>query len=637
MNFEELDAQQVRACVAALCGIGGIAVVLLAAPRRISWSALALVTAFASLLVGGVVGLRGLSIVDFEWGEKLIAGGSIALVLALFLTVGESRAYHRGAKLATAASDAHRREVDRLAGTNVRLEDELKDARRKVETLERDRVDKAELARATTTRRALESALASERRHRAIFEGAIEGMAILERETLRLVTVNPSLVRMTGLGVEELSQRTLMDLFATVAHQPGKADLLRSAHEGRALSVDIQRNDGQVTSADVSITVIGNGEDAQLLTVVRDVSGRRLLERELEQHVETLRQRERGLADANRQLAERASAIEEMNGRLQRLQAQKDDFVSTVSHELRTPLTSIRSFSEILLKHDDAEPAVRREFLEIINKESERLTRLVNNVLDLARIEAGEARLDVSEFDLREVAADAAASMSGTAAEKQVAIRRDIGSVARILWADRDKIQQIVMNLLSNAIKFSKNGGEVDLVVKEASRPGRIEISVVDQGPGIAPSELERVFEKFRQAGEPAGARTSGTGLGLAISREIAKLHGGRIWAENVLKGGSRFRVELPGVEEGRRIVGAHILATRAAAAHAAQPVPRGPRPDTSSRTCEPLLVPLTAEVDVEDRYWTDTGSLPPLQLNAQRGGERRDEPPGELPRLGGR
>src|SRR5262249_44927923 len=158
-----------------------------------------------------------------------------------------------------------------------------------------------------------------------------------------------------------------------------------------------------------------------------------------------------------------------------------------------TPLTSIRSFSEILLDYGDADEAVRKEFLGIIHKESKRLTRLVDDVLDLARIEADEARLEISEFDAKDVVDDAVASMAGTAKARGAAVRVIADRDPLMIRADRDKIQQLVMNLLGNALKFGTQGGEVLVTASAQAGQGPIEISVCDDGPGLAPTELERV------------------------------------------------------------------------------------------------------------------------------------------------
>jgi PAS domain S-box-containing protein len=528
-----------------------------------------------------------------------IAGAGVLFgVACLAVSVIKRRVEGKALNKAVASGENHRREMKRLDAENARLEDELRDMRRRqaVAATGNERRPPAGLVQDAETlkaKRALEAAQAAERRQRAFFDGALEGMAVLERDTLKFCDVNASLVRITGFDATELSTRAFTDLFCTGPGKPGKLELQRSGREGRALMVEITRKDGRTVFVDVGVAVIGAGADARMIAVVHDVSERRLLEQELQLHLAAQNERERRLEDANRELALRAERIEGMNARLEELQAKKDDFVSTVSHELRTPLTSIRSFSEILLDYGDADEAVRREFLGIIHKESKRLTRLVDDVLDLAKIEADEARLEISEFDAKDVVDDAVKSMAGTAKARGAVVRVVADGGPMPLRADRDKIQQLVMNLLGNALKFGTKGGEVVVSASGASGAGRVEIAVSDDGPGLAPNELERVFEKFRRSRDSQNG-TAGTGLGLAISREIVKMHGGRIWAENRNEGGGCFRVELPGVPEFLR--------------------PAAEAPETDAAAGRD---PAAAMLRPAEDKWSESGLLPPLRSAA--------------------
>jgi len=519
--------------------------------------------------------------------------GLVCLTILVLTRGAKTKALHA----AVAAAEVHRREVARLDSANARFEDEIRDLRRRQAVVvasagvpeRRAAPGQKDDAEVWKIKMALDAAKSAETRQRAFFDGALDGMAVLERETLRFLDVNASLVRMTGYDATDLSTRSIVDLFCNGVGRPGKAELLRSGREGRALTVEITRKDGRSVAVDVGVAVVGAGAEARIVAVVHDVSERRLLEQELQLHIAAQNERERRLEDANRELALRAERIEGMNARLEELQAKKDEFVSTVSHELRTPLTSIRSFSEILLDYGDADESVRKEFLGIIHKESKRLTRLVDDVLDLARIEADQVRLEVTEFDARDAVKDAAESLAGTAKARGAAVRLDLAETPLVVRADRDKIQQLLVNLLANALKFGTHGGEVVVQAKPAAGPGRIEIAVSDDGPGLAPNELERVFEKFRRSREGQSA-TSGTGLGLAISREIVKLHGGRIWAENRNEGGGRFRVELPGVQE--------------------RPRETADAPAAKSATD---AIPVVSPIVADDEKWSETGTLPPL------------------------
>jgi signal transduction histidine kinase len=253
----------------------------------------------------------------------------------------------------------------------------------------------------------------------------------------------------------------------------------------------------------------------------------------------------RRLEEKSLELETASAELRAANARLQELDRLKDDFVSTVSHELRTPLTSIRSFSEILHNNPDLAPDKRREFLSIVVKESERLTRLINQMLDLSKIESGKPDWQMSDVDLAEVARDAAAATSQLFDDKSVRLDLRLPEAAPLVLADRDRLMQVTVNLLSNAVKFCPRAdGRVTLAV--VSDGEDVMLTVADNGPGIAPEHHETVFEPFRQVGDTLTAKPQGTGLGLAICRMIVDHHGGRIWVESESGKGAAFRVRLP-------------------------------------------------------------------------------------------
>mgnify|MGYP003372913165 CR=1 FL=1 len=233
------------------------------------------------------------------------------------------------------------------------------------------------------------------------------------------------------------------------------------------------------------------------------------------------------------------------NARLQELDRMKDDFVSTVTHELRTPLTSIRAFSEILHDNPDLDAAERARFLAIVIKESERLTRLINQVLDLAKLDSGRAEWTVAELDLKEVIDEAISATSQLFRDRNVALDTHFDGNAPRVHADRDRLMQVIINLLSNAVKFvAADAGRV--VVALTAGAGELRVSVADNGPGIPVGDQATIFEKFRQAGDTMTAKPHGTGLGLPISRQIIEHFGGRLWVENEAGGGAKFVFALP-------------------------------------------------------------------------------------------
>lgn len=249
------------------------------------------------------------------------------------------------------------------------------------------------------------------------------------------------------------------------------------------------------------------------------------------------------------QSAELEAATRELraaNMQLQQLDRMKDDFISTVTHELRTPLTSIRSFTEILHDNPDLDLDKRQEFLRIVISESERLTRLINQVLDLARLESDAMHWHVERHDVVRIFRDAATATGQLFRDKQVDLRMDLPDVALEMNTDRDRLMQVVINLLSNAVKFTpRETGWVKLRLwRDAS--GFIRAEVQDNGPGIPDDALPTLFDKFRQVGNTLIDKPEGTGLGLAICRNIVQRLGGRIWVETRLGRGSTFSFELP-------------------------------------------------------------------------------------------
>jgi len=228
---------------------------------------------------------------------------------------------------------------------------------------------------------------------------------------------------------------------------------------------------------------------------------------------------------------------------LLRVAEMKTNFLANVSHEFRTPLSSIRSFSELLLSYDD--PTVQRDFLEIINQESERLTRMVNDVLDITKIESGNMNWEMAEIDVDWFARESARTYVPIMSRHNLDFVEEISPNLPPIYGDLDRLRQVVGNLLDNAVKFTRKGR----VTFSASQVGdEIRLAVTDTGVGVAVKDQVRIFEKFQQVGEVLTDKPRGAGLGLSICREIAEYHRGRIWVESELGHGSTFIVALPTV-----------------------------------------------------------------------------------------
>ncbi|MDS4070257.1 MAG: sensor histidine kinase [Candidatus Competibacter sp.] len=256
----------------------------------------------------------------------------------------------------------------------------------------------------------------------------------------------------------------------------------------------------------------------------------------------------RRLEQKSRELEATSAELREANNRLRELDRLKDEFISTVTHELRTPLTSIRAFSEILLANPDMDVEQRNKFLAIIVKESERLTRLINQVLDMAKIDSGRIEWCIEEIDLGALIRDAITSTGQLFRDKAVALREELGDGPVMIAGDHDRLTQVIINLLSNAVKFCpERTGEVTIRLRPTANRWRIE--VIDNGPGIAHDQHKLVFEKFHQVSDNLAGKPKGTGLGLPISQKIVEHHNGQIWVESEVGQGATFIVELPGKE----------------------------------------------------------------------------------------
>ena len=251
------------------------------------------------------------------------------------------------------------------------------------------------------------------------------------------------------------------------------------------------------------------------------------------------------LEQKSRELEAATAELRQANERLKELDRLKDDFVSTVTHELRTPLTSIRAFTEILLEDPDVELEQRKKFLGIITKETERLTRLINQVLELSKIESGKAEWRESRVDMNQLISDTVAAMGQLFKEKNIGVETHLPGNALSVTADIDRIIQVMLNLLSNAVKFCDSAnGRIEIALVEHG--GRIRVDVRDNGPGIKPADQQIIFDKFVQVGDTLTDKPQGSGLGLHISRHIIERHGGKLWVESRPGHGACFSFTLP-------------------------------------------------------------------------------------------
>jgi signal transduction histidine kinase len=243
--------------------------------------------------------------------------------------------------------------------------------------------------------------------------------------------------------------------------------------------------------------------------------------------------------------------VNRMNDELRRLYREletaslhKSEFLANMSHELRTPLNAILGFTQVLREQTFGEVnAKQAEYLDDILSSGQHLLSLINDVLDLSKVEAGQVELEIAPFSLREALERGVVMVRDRATEGGVAVALAGNPQVDVVEGDERRIRQVIFNLLSNAVKFTPAGGFVD--VRATQTDGEIWVSVADTGPGIAPEDRVRIFEEFHQ-GEAGVERREGTGLGLALSKRLVELHGGRIWVDSEVGHGSTFVFTLP-------------------------------------------------------------------------------------------
>jgi signal transduction histidine kinase len=236
------------------------------------------------------------------------------------------------------------------------------------------------------------------------------------------------------------------------------------------------------------------------------------------------------------------------------LARQKTDFVSNVSHELKTPLTSIRMFSELLSEGRVAEPEKRQSYLQIITAETSRLTRLINNVLDFSRMERGEKKYQFRPFDIAGLARETVETYRPHLESLGFKIEAKFPETEILVNGDRDALSQVLVNLLSNAEKYSNNAKAITVELDKMSDDSRIEIRILDRGPGVPRGCEERIFEQFYRAHDSLSSGIQGSGLGLTLARQIARAHGGDVIYRPREGGGSCFVLSLPMEKQSTRV-----------------------------------------------------------------------------------
>jgi len=292
-----------------------------------------------------------------------------------------------------------------------------------------------------------------------------------------------------------------------------------------------------------SVMLDQNGQTQGIVYVAQDITKRRLAEEQLALQAEEL-------ARSNVQL-------EQANAELMKLDHMKSDFVSNVSHELRTPLTAVKAYSETLLEYNSLSEEQRESFVKVILEQTNRLATLVDDLLDLSKIEAGELKMELEPINVDGAIATAMRSVGPGAQKEGIEINVCPSQEGSYVLADGNRLVQILVNLLNNSVKFTGQDGRIDVIsvpvadstgssMRDEEKPAYLRITISDNGIGIAAEELDRVFDKFKQVAEKTRGKPAGTGLGLTICRSLVQAMGGRIWVESTVGKGCRFHFTLP-------------------------------------------------------------------------------------------
>jgi PAS domain S-box-containing protein len=376
----------------------------------------------------------------------------------------------------------------------------------------------------------------------------VNDMVFLLDDDLRIMEVNERVTEALGYRREELIGRHIRDLHA--GDPQTRAEGRRAAEEllrtGRLHFVaEYLRKDGSLLPFEASARCFEANGRRLVQSIARDVSERRAQERRL---AELTAERDRALRESHdkleRLVGERTRDLIEARDRAQHADHVKSEFLATMSHELRTPLNSILGFTDVML-HGMVGTLTgeQRRHLGIVRESSFHLLELINDVLDMSRIEAGQLRLEPAAFDVGELVRRRIQAFETTARDRGLELRLEVEARTGDAVGDPRRVAQVIGNLVTNALKFTEAGR---VLVSARRTGGQVEIAVRDTGPGIAPENLAELFSPFRQFRSPSGRLHEGTGLGLAISRNLARAMGGDIYVASAVGEGSTFTLVLP-------------------------------------------------------------------------------------------
>jgi PAS domain S-box-containing protein len=379
----------------------------------------------------------------------------------------------------------------------------------------------------------------ADRRFRQLLEAAPDGIVEMDAEG-RIVLVNAVTEKLSGYSREELLGQDLEIMVPSelrgkhVHHRASFWSHPVTRPMGSGMTLNLQRKDKTLVPVEISLSPVSYDGAVRVTAIIRDITERK----RAEQQIREVQQR------LTAELTVKNQELELRNREIERANRLKTEFVASMSHELRTPLHTIIGFAELMAEElEGSLNPKQKRFVDHIYKDSLHLLELINDVLDISRIEAGHLELRLEFFDLTTAIEEVLATIRPQTAAKSLRLEASIVLGATV-HADRVRFKEILYNLLSNAVKFTPQGGVIR--VGAEVRDAFVEISVLDSGIGIPHEEQDAIFDKFYQVGSTTTGLREGTGLGLAITRQLVEAHGGRIRLRSAPGEGSQFFFSMP-------------------------------------------------------------------------------------------
>jgi PAS domain S-box-containing protein len=361
-------------------------------------------------------------------------------------------------------------------------------------------------------------------RYKLLQENANDIIFLIDKKSGKIVEANRKCELIFGYPQDDLLGKSYFDLFAEEDLHQARKDFIRMLSDKSSSFIDrrMVSRDNRIIFVDINANLLDIHDKTYIQVIIHDISQRKMLEQ---------------------QIIFQNKRLQEINSRLMEVDKMKTEFLANISHELRTPLSIIIAYSESL-RSEKLSKSERSKFLGVIEENSEKLLGLINNLIDLSKLEVSGYQLHLTLSHVHDVVRSVFTTVKKEAARKSIELRFDPGPDIPVIYFDNNRISQVLLSLLSNAIKFSDDGGKV--VVSTEQQGGEILVKVKDNGAGIKPEKLPYIFTTFQQADGSSSRRWGGMGIGLALAKHIVRLHGGDLWVESEYGKGSEFTFSLP-------------------------------------------------------------------------------------------